>query len=57
MSDPLVDTKARLEQLLAQTLKETDPAKYDELGAEICRVLVERERIKSQPPSPDKTEQ
>jgi hypothetical protein len=38
MPDPLADLNARLKRLLEQTLKETDPAKYDDLGAEIWRV-------------------
>ena len=50
MSDPLADLNARLKRLLEQTMKETDPAKYDDLGAEIWRVLSERELLKSQPP-------
>jgi hypothetical protein len=44
MSDPLADSNARLKRLLELTLKETDPVKYDDLGAEIWRVLSERER-------------
>jgi hypothetical protein len=34
-------------------MKETDPAKYDELGAEIWRVLHEQEQASH--PCPDKT--
>jgi hypothetical protein len=55
MSDRLADLSAHLEQLLDQIMKETDPAKHDELGAEIWRVLHERERIAGQPSPPDKT--
>jgi hypothetical protein len=55
MSDRLVDLSTHLEQLLDQIMKETDPAKYDELGAEIWRVLHERERIVGQPSPLDKT--
>ncbi len=55
MSDRLADLNARLEQLLKQTVKETDPAKYDELSAEIRRVLDERERIAGQPSFPERT--
>jgi len=45
MSDRLAELTQRLEQLLRQIMKETDPAKYDELGAEIWRVLQEKERL------------
>ena len=56
MSDPIENSNTRLEQLVEQIMKEKDPAKYDELGAEIWRVLKERERIADQPPLPsDKT--
>ena len=50
MSDLLADLNARLKRLLEQTMKETDLVKYDELGAEIWRVLSEREHLTSQPP-------
>jgi hypothetical protein len=46
MSDPLADTTARLERLLEQAMKETDPDKTDELCAEIWRVLGERDDIR-----------
>ena len=49
MSDRLAELSTRLEQLLRQIMKEADPAKYDELGAEIWRVLNERERLTSFP--------
>jgi hypothetical protein len=55
MSDRVADLNARLEQLLKQTVKETDPAKYDELSAEIRRVLDERERLSGQPSFPERT--
>src|ERR1035437_8058938 len=55
MSDPLADSSTRLGQLLQQIMKETGPAKYDELCAEIWRVLSERERLVGQPSFPDKT--
>ena len=32
MSDNLADSTARLERLVAQIMKETDPVKYDEIG-------------------------
>jgi hypothetical protein len=34
-------------------MKETDPEKYDELGAEIWRILSERERLAAPPSLPD----
>jgi hypothetical protein len=46
MSDPLAHTTARLERLLEQAMKETDPDKSDELCAEIWRVLLERDEIR-----------
>jgi len=46
MLDPLADTTARLERLVEQAMKETDPDKSDELCAEIWRVLREREEVK-----------
>jgi hypothetical protein len=55
MSDRLAELSTRLEQLLRQIMKETDPANYDELGAEIWRVLSERERLTSKPSLPHKT--
>jgi len=48
-SSRLADLNTRLEQLLDQTRKETDPEKYDELCAEIRQVLSEKERISGQP--------
>jgi hypothetical protein len=39
-------TTARLEPLLKQAMKETDPGKSDELSAEIWRVLRERDAIR-----------
>ena len=53
MPDPLMDLNTRLGELLRQIMKETDPEKYDELGAEIWRVLSERERLAGPPSSPD----
>jgi len=46
MLDPLADTTARLEQLVEQAMKETDPDKSDELCAEIWRVLRERDEVR-----------
>ena len=51
MSDRLAESTARLERLLQQIKKETDPAKYDELAAEIWRVLDERERLTASAPN------
>ena len=54
MSDNLADSAARLERLVARIMKETDPVKYDELGAEIWRALSERERLMKQASPPVK---
>jgi hypothetical protein len=54
MPDRLAELNMRLGQLLRQIMKESDPAKYDELGAEIWRVLSERERLGGALPSPEK---
>ena len=56
MPDHLAELNLRLSQLLRQIMKETDPEKYDELGAEIWSVLSERERLTGALPSPGKTE-
>lgn len=45
MPDRLSELTQRLEQLLREIMKETDPARYDALGAEIWRVLQEKERL------------
>jgi len=44
MPDAFADTRAELDRLVRRILTETDPARYDELAAEIWRVLDERER-------------
>jgi hypothetical protein len=54
MRDSLVDSNTRLTQLLRQIMKETDPAKYDELGDEIWPDLSERERFVGQESLPEK---
>jgi len=54
MSDNLADSTARLERLVAQIMKETDPVKYDEIGCEIWRALSERERLMKQTSPPVK---
>jgi hypothetical protein len=45
MPDKFAESTRRLEQLVHQILKETDPVLYDELAEEIWRVLAERERL------------
>lgn len=45
MPDKLEDSTVRLEQLLRRVTSEKDPDKCDQLGAEIWRVLSERDRI------------
>jgi hypothetical protein len=47
MPDALADSRARLERLLQQIMKEKDSAKCDELAAEIWRVLRERDYLKT----------
>jgi len=54
MPDRLAELDIRLGQLLREIMKETDSAKYDELGAEIWRVLSERERLTGTPFPPEK---
>lgn len=51
MPDRLAELNMRLGQLIRDIMTETDPVKYDELGAEIWRVLSDRERLTSAPPS------
>lgn len=46
MSDAFAESTARLEQLLDRVMEETDPAKFDELSAEIWRLLDERESLR-----------
>jgi len=50
-SSRLADLNTRLKQLLLQASTETDPEKYDELCAEIWRVLQEKDRILGEPSS------
>ena len=47
MPDAFADSTARLERLVEQIMKEKDPEKCDELGAEIWRVLDERDCLRS----------
>lgn len=53
MADNLAESTAKLERLVAQIMKESDPSKYDELGSEIWRVLEERERLLKPAPTPE----
>ena len=46
MLDSFADSSARLEKLLELATKEKDPARSDELAAEIRRVLNEREFLR-----------
>ena len=55
-SRTLADLNTCVEQLLQKVMKETDPVKYDELGAEIWRVLGERERLEGEQSHPHKTD-
>jgi hypothetical protein len=48
MSDDLADSTAQLEVLLKLIMRETDPQRFDELGAAIWRVLDERELLTAQ---------
>jgi hypothetical protein len=48
MRDIFAETTARLERLIAEVMKETDPNLYDSLCEEIWLVLAEREVLKSQ---------
>lgn len=45
MSDNLGNSNARLEKLVTQIMKETDPLKYDELCSDLWLVLDERESL------------
>jgi len=45
MSEHLANFNARLQALVRQITKEGDPLKYDELCAELWRVLDEHERF------------
>jgi hypothetical protein len=48
--DNLEQLNVRLEQLVSEIMKETDPVRYDELGDEIWAVLRERECFMKQNP-------
>lgn len=47
MPDAFADSTARLEKLLAQLMKETNPEKCDELAAEVWSVLHDRDLLRS----------
>jgi len=47
MPDKFAGTTAKLEQLVAQIVKEKDPDKCDELAAEIWSVLRERDFLRN----------
>jgi hypothetical protein len=42
------ESTARLEQLIAEVMKEKEPTRYDKLCEEMSFVLAERERLESQ---------
>jgi hypothetical protein len=46
MTDPLTDSTTLLARLVREASKETDPAKYDELAAQIQSALDARELLK-----------
>ena len=43
MPDKFAECNARLEQLVHEIMKETNPVRYDQLAEEIWRVLEQRE--------------
>ena len=47
MFDDVANSTAQLERLVKLILSESDPVKFDELGAEIWRVLDERAKLLS----------
>lgn len=52
MPDNLTELTARLERLVSEIMKESDPVRYDVLGDEIWQILGERERLLKQNPQP-----
>lgn len=46
MTDAFQDSRARLEGLLKRVMTEKDPAKYDDLSAEIWKVLDDLEALR-----------
>jgi hypothetical protein len=57
MPDAFAQSTARLEQLVREIMKETDPVLYDKLGEEIWRVLAERERLAQHGDAASKTDE
>jgi hypothetical protein len=53
MIEPLAELDARLKSLVCRVMIEGDPIKYDNLCAEIWRVLAERDALKRQSESSD----
>jgi len=47
MFDDVANSTAQLERQVKLIMSESDPAKFDELGAEIWRVLDERAKLLS----------
>jgi len=47
MFDDVANSTAQLERLVKLIMSESDPVKFDELGAEIWRVLDERAKLLS----------
>lgn len=52
MPDNLTELTARLERLVSEIMKETDPVRYDALADEIWQALGERECLMKQSPQP-----
>ena len=52
MSETGPDSISQLERLVRQIMKEDDPLQFDELGAKIWQVIIERERGRATPPMP-----
>ena len=47
MSDDLANSAAQLKCLVTRIMGESNPVKFDELGAEIWQVLEEREKLRN----------
>jgi hypothetical protein len=56
MPDAFAQSTARLEQLVREIIKETEPVRYDSLAEEIWRVLAERERLAQHGDAASKTD-
>lgn len=46
MTAPAPDLMGKLKEVLAKTMRETNPQKYDELASELWRVLEEIEKYR-----------